>query len=351
TGGLPRVTEVFEARRPKEPAIMVEISGTVEIRSDKRRGKMTIVVQSESGMEKEHHVPQDKHLLVHAGDKIEAGDPLIEGPLIPHDILRIKGEEALQRYLMSEVQAVYRSQNVGINDKHLEIIISQMLRKVKIENPGDSKVLPGEMIDKFKFRLENERFAKSVIISNPGDSDLEEGTIISKAELAAINEEVEEAGGERAKGKKPKPAVATMLLLGITKASLSSDSFISAASFQETTKVLTEAALGGVVDELRGLKENVILGHLIPAGSGFPRYQLMRVKHLGEPIPVPTEVAELGIGVLTTPPASVPAAMAPAAMLGETEGALAGAVQAEPSGPASDGTVVSDASAENTTTP
>ncbi|MCH7632863.1 MAG: DNA-directed RNA polymerase subunit beta', partial [Planctomycetes bacterium] len=251
TGGLPRVTEVFEARRPKEPAIMAEISGTVEIRSDKRRGKMTIVVQSESGMEKEHHVPQDKHLLVHAGDKIEAGEPLIEGPLIPHDILRIKGEEALQHYLLAEVQAVYRSQNVAINDKHLEIIISQMLRKVKIENPGDSKVLPGEMVDKFKFRVENERFAKSVIISNPGDSDLAEGTIITKAELAAINEEVEEAGGERAKGKKPKPAAATTLLLGITKASLSSDSFISAASFQETTKVLTEAALGGMVDELR----------------------------------------------------------------------------------------------------
>ncbi|MCH8148936.1 MAG: DNA-directed RNA polymerase subunit beta', partial [Planctomycetes bacterium] len=362
TGGLPRVTEVFEARRPKEPAIMAEISGTVEIRSDKRRGKMTIVVQSESGMEKEHHVPQDKHLLVHAGDTIEAGEALIEGPLIPHDILRIKGEEALQHYLMVEVQAVYRSQNVAINDKHLEIIINQMLRKVKVESPGDSKFLPGEMIDKIKFRAENERLTKSVMISNPGDSDLAEGTIIAKADLAAKNEEVEEAGGERAKGKKPKPATATTLLLGITKASLSSESFISSASFQETTKVLTEAALGGVVDELRGLKENVILGHLIPAGSAFPRYQLMRVKHLGEPIPVPTEIAEVGIGALSTPPVSAPAAiapapltpavMSPAAMLGgEVEGALAGTVQAEPSEPTPDNTAVSDTSTENTSTP
>ncbi len=356
TGGLPRVTEVFEARRPKEPAIMAEISGQVEIRSDKRRGKMTIVVQSESGMEKEHHVPQDKHLLVHAGDKIEAGDSLIEGPLIPHDILRIKGEEALQQYLMAEVQAVYRSQNVGINDKHLEIIISQMLRKVKVESPGDSKFLPGEMVDKFKFRTENEKLSKSVVITNPGDSDLSEGTIIAKAELVAVNDEVEESGGESAKGKKPKPASATTLLLGITKASLSSESFISSASFQETTKVLTEAALGGVVDELRGLKENVILGHLIPAGSAFPRYQCMRVKHHGEPIPAPTEVAELRVGALTTPALSTPAALTPAALtpavlLGEAPGTLAGATQVKPLGSSPDGAAVGDVSTENSSVP
>jgi len=298
TGGLPRVTEVFEARRPKEPAVMAELSGSVEIRSDKRRGKMTIVVLSESGMEKEHHVPQDKHLLVHAGDNVEAGDSLIEGPLIPHDILRIKGEEALQQYLLGEVQTVYRSQNVAINDKHLEVIVSQMLRKVKVESPGDSKFLPGEMVDRFKFRMENEKLSKSVIISNPGDSELSEGDIVLKSELASVNEEVEEQGGERAKGKKPKPANATTLLLGITKASLSSESFISSASFQETTKVLTEAALGGVRDELRGLKENVILGHLIPAGSAFPQYQTMRVKHLGEPIPVPSEFADIGVAAI-----------------------------------------------------
>ncbi|MEK7710554.1 MAG: DNA-directed RNA polymerase subunit beta' [Planctomycetota bacterium] len=291
TGGLPRVTEIFEARRPKEPAVMAEISGQVEIRPDKRRGKMTIVVRSESGMEKEHHVPQDKHLLVHAGDSVEAGDPLVEGPLIPHDILRIKGEEALQNYLLAEVQAVYRSQNVGINDKHLEVIVNQMLRKVKVEQPGDSKFLPGEVVDKFEFRVENERLSKSVVIGNAGDTKLSVGQVVTRAVLSEANAEAEAAGGEPAKGKKPKPSQATTLLLGITKASLSSESFISAASFQETTKVLTEAALAGATDNLRGLKENVILGHLIPAGSGYRRYQKMRVKHLGVPIPAPAEIA------------------------------------------------------------
>jgi len=306
TGGLPRVTEIFEARRPKEPAVMAEISGGVEIRPDKRRGKMTIVATNESGMSKEHHVPQDKHLLVHAGDRVEAGDPLIEGPLIPHDILRIKGVEALQNYLLAEVQAVYRSQNVTINDKHLEIIIAQMLRKVKVENPGDSKFLPGEVVDRHRFRIENERLGKSLLVSNAGDTKLAVDSVVLRSELHAANAEAEANGGEPAKGKKPKPATATTLLLGITKASLSSDSFISSASFQETTKVLTEAALAGQIDELRGLKENVILGHLIPAGSGFRKYQHLRVKHLGEPIPLIADVpAEVAVGAGAGSPGSV----------------------------------------------
>jgi DNA-directed RNA polymerase subunit beta' len=307
TGGLPRVTEIFEARRPKEPAVMAEISGTVEIRAEKRRGKMTIVVRSEGGMEREHHVPQDKHLLVHAGDPVEAGDPLIEGPLVPHEILAIKGEEALQHYLLTEVQAVYRSQNVGINDKHLEVILSQMLRKVKIEEPGDSKFLPGEVVDKFRFRHENERLSSSVAISNPGDSELTVGQILKRTELAEINATVETEGGEPAKGKRPKPAAATTLLLGITKASLSSESFISSASFQETTKVLTEAAIAGAVDHLRGLKENVILGRLIPAGSGFRRYQDMRVRRMAEPEPFETPDPREGLGRFSTEPSAPPA--------------------------------------------
>jgi len=297
TGGLPRVTEIFEARRPKEPAVMAEIAGGVEIRADKRRGKMTIIIcNEEAGMEKEHHVPHDKHLLVHAGDHVEGGDPLVDGPLIPHDILRIKGEEALQQYLLAEVQAVYRSQNVTINDKHLEVIVSQMLRKVRVDQPGDSKFLPSEMVDRFRFRTENERLSKSVVISNAGDTTLTVGNVVTRQQLNEANETAEAKGGEPAKGKKPKPAQASTMLLGITKASLSSDSFISSASFQETTKVLTEAALGGYSDSLRGLKENVILGHLIPAGTGFKRYQHMRLKQLGEPVPVspvetPAEVA------------------------------------------------------------
>ncbi len=293
TGGLPRVTEVFEARKPKDPAAMAEISGRIELRSDKRKGKMTIIIRSESGMEKEHHVPRDRHLNVHAADFVEAGDALTDGPLVPHDILRIKGEEALQRYLIAEIQNVYRSQNVNINDKHIEIIISQMMRKVEIESVGDSSFLPGEVADKFVFRRENERLTNSVKISNVGEiSGVEEGQIIDKKELDRMNEKVQSIGGAKASGKKPKPATARSLLLGITKASLWSDSFIAAASFQETTKVLTEASLAGKVDNLYGLKENVILGHLIPAGTAFKPHLEIKVKHLAE-APLPKGFAEV----------------------------------------------------------
>ncbi len=283
TGGLPRVTEIFEARKPKDPAVLAEISGAIELRSDKRRGKMTILVKAESGMEKEHHVPQDKELQVHAGDMVEAGDPLIRGPRIPHDILRINGEEALYQYLLNEVQNVYRSQGVKINDKHIEIILNQMLRKVKVEEPGDTKFLPGEVVDKFKFRAGNDTVAQSVRIAETGGTDYKEGDVVLKSEYKDANEAAEAAGKEPAKSKKPRPARAKTLLLGITKASLQSESFISAASFQETTKVLTEAALAGMVDTLVGLKENVILGHLIPAGTAFNPHLNLKIKHLAEP--------------------------------------------------------------------
>jgi len=292
TGGLPRVTEIFEARKPKEPAAMAEISGIVELKSDKRRGKMTITIRGESGMEKEHHVPRDRHLNFHTGDIAEAGDALTDGPLVPHDILRIRGEETLQRYLLREIQNVYRAQSVTISDKHIEIINSQMMRKVEIESVGDSIFLPGEVVDKFTFRRANNELAKSVAVSDSGDSDLKVGQLVTKDELAAVNEKVEMLGGTPAKGKKPKPATAHTLLLGITKASLQSESFISAASFQETTKVLTEASLSSRVDQLRGLKENVILGHLIPAGTAFRPYLEMKVKHLAEP-PIPKQLEEL----------------------------------------------------------
>jgi len=288
TGGLPRVTEIFEARKPKDPAVLAEISGTVELRSDRRRGKMTINVSSEAGMEREHHVPQDKELQVHAGDYVEAGDPLIRGSLIPHDILRIKGEEALHQYLLTEVQNVYRSQGVKINDKHIEIILTQMLRKVKVEDAGDSKFLPGEVVDKFRFRHGNESLNQSVRIEKAGGTGFKEGDVVAKGELKEANEAAEASGKEAAKGRKPKSARAKTLLLGITKASLQSESFISAASFQETTKVLTEAALAGAIDTLVGLKENVILGHLIPAGTAFNPYLNLHVKHLAAP---PVEAA------------------------------------------------------------
>lgn len=292
TGGLPRVTEIFEARKPKDPAAMSEISGVVELKSDKRRGKMTIIVRNESGMEKEHHVPRDRHLNFHTGDMVEAGDALTDGPLVPHDILRIKGEEALQRYLLREIQNVYRAQSVTINDKHVEIILSQMMDKVEIDIVGDSRFLPGEVVDKFEFRRANLELAKSLKISDAGDTDLVVGQLATKEQIEAANEKVEILGGTPAKGKKPRPATANTLLLGITKASLRSDSFLSAASFQETTKVLTEAALSGKVDDLRGLKENIILGHLIPAGTAFKPYLDLKVKHLAEP-PIPKQLEEL----------------------------------------------------------
>jgi len=287
TGGLPRVTEIFEARKPKEPAAMAEISGRVELRSDKRRGKMTIIVRSESGMEIEHHVSHDKHLNVHTGDYVDAGDPLTDGPLVPHDILRIRGEEALQDYLLTEIQNVYRSQNVKINDKHVEIIISQMMRKVKVENIGDTDVLPGDTLDKFLFREINDRINNSIRITNSGDTDLKVGQIVAKEDLDRINEPVSAIGGDQAEGARCRPASGTTMLLGITKASLQSESFVSAASFQETTRVLTEASISGKVDQLLGLKENVILGHLIPAGTAFKPYLGMKVKHLAAPPPPP----------------------------------------------------------------
>jgi DNA-directed RNA polymerase subunit beta' len=278
TGGLPRVTEIFEARRPKDPAAMAEISGRVELRTDKRRGKMTVVVRSESGMEREHHVPHDQHLLVHTSDYVEAGDRLTEGPLVPHNILSIRGEEALQQYLLSEIQAVYRGQGQSINDKHMEIILAQMLRKVRVESVGDTNLLPGEVVDKFRFQAENRRLAQSLKIIEGGDTPFVKGDVAVRDKVEQANMEAEATGGTPAKTRRPKPATAKTLLLGVTKASLQSESFLSAASFQESTKVFTEASLAGKVDELRGLKENVILGHLIPAGTSFKPYLEMKIK-------------------------------------------------------------------------
>jgi DNA-directed RNA polymerase subunit beta' len=278
TGGLPRVTEIFEARKPKDPAIMAEIDGKVELLGEKRRGKRTILVKNESGLEREHLVTHGKHMRVHAGDIVKAGEALVDGPLVPHDILRISGEEAVQQYLTREIQNVYRSQRVDIDDKHIEIIVSQMLRKVKIETVGDTNLLPGSVLDKFEFRQANDRLADCVRITDKGDSEYAAGSIVPKDVLSQANAQIETLGGAAAKGAKPKPATASTQLLGITKASVQSSSFISAASFQETTKVLTEAALAGKIDNLVGLKENVILGHLIPAGTGFKTFQSAEVR-------------------------------------------------------------------------
>ncbi|NBX25337.1 MAG: DNA-directed RNA polymerase subunit beta', partial [Planctomycetes bacterium] len=281
-GGLPRVTEVFEARKPKEPAVLAEIGGTVELLSDKRKGKMTIRVVGEGEVAVEHHVPQGTHLLVHAGDTVNAGDPLVEGPRDPADIVRIKGEEALYVYMLDEVQNVYRAQGVPISDKHIEVILKQMLSKVRIVASGDTSLLPNEVVDKSVLRRVNEELDDKLFIEEPGQTTLPKGTLQPRDEVKEANATAEAAGKDKAKTRKPKKATGRTLLLGITKASLQSESFLSGASFQETTKVLTEAALKSAVDTLVGLKENVLLGHLIPAGTGFKPYQAIRVQRLVE---------------------------------------------------------------------
>ena len=274
TGGLPRVTELFEARSPKDPAVVAEIDGEVELLAEKKRGKRIVVVRGKDGTEIEHVIPHGKQLLVHQGDIVEAGDALVRGPLVPHDILRVSGSEEVQQYLLHEIQNVYRAQRVEIDDKHIEIVVAQMLRKVKIDDVGDTDLLPAVLIDKFELKRVNEALEAEVRITDPGDTEYEIDDRVPLAEVEEVNAEV----ANPAKFTKPRPAKATPQLLGITKAAVQSESFISAASFQETTKVLTEAALGGRVDNLVGLKENVILGHLIPAGTGFHIHQDSHVR-------------------------------------------------------------------------
>ncbi len=249
-GGLPRVVELFEARRPKEPAVITEVSGAVR-HAGTVKGQQKLVVESEDGQKRDILVPRGAHVMVQEGERVEAGDPLTEGDPSPHDILAVKGEKELQRYMTDKIQEVYRSQGVGINDKHIEVIVRQMMRSVRVEEVGDTEFLIDEQVDKFRFREENDRIVA--------------------------------AGG--------KPAQGRPLLLGITKASLSTDSFVSAASFQETTRVLTEASIAGRVDLLRGLKENVIVGRLIPAGTGMEFYRNVELER--EEIPVlPDEIEE-----------------------------------------------------------
>jgi DNA-directed RNA polymerase subunit beta' len=244
TGGLPRVAELFEARRPKDAAEIAKIDGIVEMGGTARGKRRLILKDPDTGSEEEHLISLTKHIIVFKGDFVKKGQQLTEGPVVPHEILEVCGPQDLQEHLVNEVQEVYRLQGVEINDKHIEIIVRQMLRKVKITDPGDTSLLWGDQVDRLDFEAENQR--------------------------------VVEQGG--------KPAEATPVLLGITKASLETDSFISAASFQDTTRVLTEAATLGKVDRLRGFKENVIMGHLIPAGTGFPQHREIKLVEKGEPI-------------------------------------------------------------------
>ena len=273
TGGLPRVTELFEARNPSNPAIISEINGEV-LMGKVKRGKRDIIVRNRSGVEKHYEVPMTKQILVQENDYVRAGTRLSDGGVSPTDILNILGPVKAQEYIVNEIQAVYRLQGVKINDKHFEIIVRQMMRKVQIGDPGDTEYLPEELVDKWEFMDANDAIFGKYYVLDPGDSvRFEEGDIIGAREMRGENASLERQGMKMMVVREAKPATASQILQGITRAALKTGSFISAASFQETTKVLSEAAIRARVDHLEGLKENVICGHLIPAGTGLADYQ------------------------------------------------------------------------------
>ena len=273
TGGLPRVTELFEARSPQEPAIVSEIEGVVKFGVRKKGSREIIVIAPDKSDEKKYNVPLGKHILVQEGDEIPAGEKITDGPINPHDILKIKGTSAVQEYLVNEIQDVYRLQGVKINDKHIEVIVRQMLQKIKIVSPGDTRFLEEDIVDRVEFILENQNVTSMVFIEDKGDSKLKEGQLIEKSELREINSDLKKKSKKTMVARDAEPATFEHILLGITQAALSTESFISAASFQETTKVLANAATEAKVDHLLGLKENVVMGHLIPAGSGLKKYR------------------------------------------------------------------------------
>ena len=273
TGGLPRVTELFEARNPSNPAILSEINGEV-IMGKVKRGNREITVKNRSGIEKHYLVPMTKQILVQENDYVKAGTPLSDGGVSPSDILNILGPVKAQEYIVNEVQAVYRLQGVKINDKHFEIIVRQMMRKVEITNPGDTEFLQDELVDKSLFMDVNDAIYGKFLVLEPGDSErYVMGDLVSARDMRSENASLERQGRKGITARPAEPATARLMLQGITRAALRTNSFISAASFQETTKVLSEAAIRGRVDHLEGLKENVICGHLIPAGTGLSDYQ------------------------------------------------------------------------------
>ena len=266
TGGLPRIAELFEARDPSNPAVVSEIDGVVAY-GKLTRGIREIIVTNKE-IKKSYKIPYGKHILVHDGDNIFAGDRLCEGSTSPKDILKISGASKVQEYLVNSIQEVYRLQGVKISDKHIEVIVRQMMQKVEITDPGDTGYLPGDRINRFEFNNTNVATKDRVVVTDNGDSDYAIEDVVAVENIKDLNKELNDSKKELIKFKKAKPATALPLLLGITRASLNTESFISAASFQETTRVLTDAAVEGKTDELLGLKENVIIGRLIPAGTG-----------------------------------------------------------------------------------
>ncbi len=277
TGGLPRVTELFEARNPSNPAIVSEINGEVTMGKIKR-GNREIIVKNKSGIEKRYLVPLTKQILVQENDYVKAGMRLSDGAVSPTDILNILGPIKVQEYIVNEIQEVYRLQGVKINDKHFEIIVRQMMRKVQINDPGDTEFLPEELVDKWQFMDTNDAIYGKFMVLDAGDSEtFAEGDIITAREMRSENASLDRQGLKMMTLREAKPATASQVLQGITRAALKTNSFISAASFQETTKVLSEAAIRGRVDNLEGLKENVICGHAIPAGTGQKCFQELLV--------------------------------------------------------------------------
>jgi DNA-directed RNA polymerase subunit beta' len=273
TGGLPRVTELFEARNPSNPAVVSEIDGITTFGKIKR-GNREIIVTSKTGEERRYLVPLSKHILVQENDFIRAGQPLSDGAITPNDILNIEGPTKVQEYIVNEIQEVYRLQGVKINDKHFEVIVRQMMLKVEIVDGGDTRFLEGQSVHKADFMEENDALFGMMVVEDAGDStEIRAGQIISARKLRDVNSQLKRADQKLAIAREAIPATSTPLLQGITRASLQTQSFISAASFQETTKVLNEAAISGKEDHLLGLKENVIVGHLIPAGTGTRKFQ------------------------------------------------------------------------------
>jgi DNA-directed RNA polymerase subunit beta' len=277
TGGLPRVTELFEARNPSNPAVVSEIDGEVAFGKIKR-GNREISIVSKEGETKKYLVPLSKQILVQENDYVKAGTPLSDGAITPSDILAIKGPTKVQEYIVNEVQEVYRMQGVKINDKHFEVIVRQMMRKVEIEDPGDTKFLEKQVVDKWEFMDENDWIYNKKVVIDPGDSQtLKPGQIITARKLRDDNSVLKRKDMKQIEARDAVPATSRQVLQGITRAALHTQSFFSAASFQETTKVLNEAAIFGKVDYLEGLKENVIVGHLIPAGTGTRDYDRLVV--------------------------------------------------------------------------
>jgi DNA-directed RNA polymerase subunit beta' len=274
TGGLPRVTELFEARSPNSPSVVTEIDGYVEIGSLKRGSREVKVKTSDASIEKKYMIPVGKHILVRDGDYVKAGEALSSGSVDPHDILRIKGVGDVQAYLVNEIQEVYRMQGVKINDKHIEVIVRQMLQKARVIDSGDTMFLEGDVVHRFKFLVENETLRNKIVITDKGDSNkVKPYDLMDKKKVKELNADLKKRSKALIEFRDANPAIANPILLGITQTSLTTDSFISAASFQETTKVLTDAAIEGKVDSLAGLKENVIVGQLIPAGTGLKAYK------------------------------------------------------------------------------